>query len=169
MRLRGRLSKLDLLVLDELRYVPASKVGAELLFDIISTAYERTSIIVTTNLPFENWTEVLGSELLTARRCARPVDSSLPYYRNERGELSVERCQKTPQKRPGIRHRIGSCLRSPRGASSGYKSSFISKIWTQKGKTDNLLPSVALFNRRAQSHRQKECLNAEGSAGGILK
>lgn len=64
-RLRGRLSKLDLLILDELGYVPASKVGSELLFDIISTAYERTSIIVTTNLPFENWTEVLGSERLT--------------------------------------------------------------------------------------------------------
>jgi DNA replication protein DnaC len=65
MRLRGRLAKLDLMVLDELGYVPASKVGAELLFDIISTAYERTSIIVTTNLPFANWTEVLGSERLT--------------------------------------------------------------------------------------------------------
>ena len=65
MRLRGRLSKLDLLILDELGYVPATKVGAELLFDIISTAYERNSIIVTTNLPFENWTEVLGSERLT--------------------------------------------------------------------------------------------------------
>jgi DNA replication protein DnaC len=45
--------------------VPASKVGAELLFDIIGTAYERQSLIVTTNLPFENWTEVLGSERLT--------------------------------------------------------------------------------------------------------
>ena len=65
MRLRGRLSQLDLLVLDELGYVPTSKVGAELLFDIISMAYERTSIIVTTNLPFESWTEVLGSERLT--------------------------------------------------------------------------------------------------------
>ena len=38
-RLRSQLSKLDLLVLDELGYVPASKVGAELLFDVISTAY----------------------------------------------------------------------------------------------------------------------------------
>ena len=38
----------DLLVLDELGYVPTSKVGAELLFDVISTAYERSSIIVTT-------------------------------------------------------------------------------------------------------------------------
>ena len=65
LRLKGQLAKLDLLVLDEFGYVPASKIGAELLFDVISTAYERTSLIVTTNLPFESWTEVLGSERLT--------------------------------------------------------------------------------------------------------
>jgi DNA replication protein DnaC len=64
-RLKKQLSRLDLLVLDELGYVPASKLGAELLFDVISTAYERTCLIVTTNLPFENWVEVLGSERLT--------------------------------------------------------------------------------------------------------
>jgi DNA replication protein DnaC len=64
-RMRSQLAKLDLLILDELGYVPASKVGAELLFDVISTAYERTSVIVTTNLPFEEWKEVLGSERLT--------------------------------------------------------------------------------------------------------
>ena len=64
-RLRSQLAKLDLLVLDELGYVPASQVGAELLFDVISTAYERSSVIVTTNLPFEEWTEILGSERLT--------------------------------------------------------------------------------------------------------
>lgn len=65
LRLRTQLGKQDLLILDELGYVPASKAGSELLFDIISTAYERQSLIVTTNLPFENWTEVLGSERLT--------------------------------------------------------------------------------------------------------
>ncbi len=65
LRLKSQFAKLDLLVLDELGYVPASKVGAELLFDVISTAYERTSLIVTSNLPFESWTEVLGSERLT--------------------------------------------------------------------------------------------------------
>ena len=65
LRLRTQLAKQDLLILDELGYVPASKAGSELLFDIISTAYERQSLIVTTNLPFENWTEVLGSERLT--------------------------------------------------------------------------------------------------------
>lgn len=64
LRLKSQLARLDLLVLDELGYVPASKVGAELLFDVISTAYERTSVIVTTNLPFEQWTEVLGSQRL---------------------------------------------------------------------------------------------------------
>ena len=65
LKLKKQLSRLDLLILDELGYVPASKAGAELLFDVISTAYERLSLIVTTNLPFENWTEVLGSERLT--------------------------------------------------------------------------------------------------------
>jgi DNA replication protein DnaC len=64
-RLKARLAQLDLLVLDELGYVPTSKLGAELLFDVISMAYERTSLLVTTNLPFEQWTEVLGSERLT--------------------------------------------------------------------------------------------------------
>jgi DNA replication protein DnaC len=64
-RMKKQLARLDLLILDELGYVPTSKLGAELLFDVISTAYERTSLIVTTNLPFENWTEVLGSERLT--------------------------------------------------------------------------------------------------------
>ena len=64
-RMKTQLAKLDLMILDELGYVPASKLGSELLFDVISTAYERTSVIVTTNLPFEQWTEVLGSERLT--------------------------------------------------------------------------------------------------------
>lgn len=65
LRLKAQLAKLDLLIIDELGYVPASKLGAELLFDVISAAYERTSIIITTNLPFENWIEVLGNERLT--------------------------------------------------------------------------------------------------------
>jgi DNA replication protein DnaC len=65
LRSRASLRKLDLLILDELGYVPASKAGAELLFDVIATAYECQSVIVTSNLPFESWTEVLGNERLT--------------------------------------------------------------------------------------------------------
>jgi DNA replication protein DnaC len=64
-RLQGQLERHDLLVLDELGYVPFSPTGAELLFEVVSRAYERTSLIVTTNLPFEAWTEVMGSERLT--------------------------------------------------------------------------------------------------------
>jgi DNA replication protein DnaC len=64
-RLLRQLERHHLLVLDELGYVPFSKPGAELLFEVVSRAYERTSLIVTTNLPFENWVEVLGSERLT--------------------------------------------------------------------------------------------------------
>lgn len=64
-RSQKQLERLDVLILDELGYVPFSKAGAELLFEVISRAYERTSLILTTNLPFENWTEVLGSERLT--------------------------------------------------------------------------------------------------------
>lgn len=64
-RLHQQLERLDVLILDELGYVPFSKTGAELLFDGVSRAYERTSLSVTTNLPFEQWTEVMGRERLT--------------------------------------------------------------------------------------------------------
>jgi len=64
-RLLTQIERCQLLVLDELGYVPFTKAGAELLFEVISRAYERTSLILTTNLPFEDWTEVLGSERLT--------------------------------------------------------------------------------------------------------
>lgn len=64
-RLTRQLQRLDLIILDELGYVPFSKTGAELLFDVIGQAYERSSVIVTTNLPFEKWTEIMGGERLT--------------------------------------------------------------------------------------------------------
>ena len=64
-RLQKQIQRLDLLVLDELGYVPFSKTGAQLLFEIVGRAYEQQSLMVTTNLRFEEWTEVLGSERLT--------------------------------------------------------------------------------------------------------
>ena len=60
-----QLERQDLLILDELGYTPLTKTGAELLFEVMSRAYERLSLIVTTNLPFEQWVEVLGCERLT--------------------------------------------------------------------------------------------------------
>jgi DNA replication protein DnaC len=64
-RFNKQLERLELIVLDELGYVPFSKAGAELLFDVVGRAYERTSLMLTTNLPFEDWIEIMGSERLT--------------------------------------------------------------------------------------------------------
>jgi DNA replication protein DnaC len=55
-----------LIILDELGYVPFSKIGAELLFQFCASRYERGSIIITTNLEFPKWTEILGDEQMTA-------------------------------------------------------------------------------------------------------
>ena len=64
-RLQKLLVGQDLLIIDELGFVPLSKTGAELLFEVISQRYERGSIVITSNLPFDEWTEVFGSERLT--------------------------------------------------------------------------------------------------------
>ena len=65
LNLQRQLSRLNLLIIDELGFVPLSRTGAELLFEIFSQRYERGSTLVTTNLPFDEWTEVFGSERLT--------------------------------------------------------------------------------------------------------
>ncbi len=65
LNLLKKLSRLRLLIIDELGFVPLSRTGAELLFEVFSQRHERGSILVTTNLPFDEWTEVFGSERLT--------------------------------------------------------------------------------------------------------
>ena len=61
LRLQKQLIGYKLLIIDELGFVPLSKSGAELLFEIFSQRYERAATLVTSNLPFDEWTEVLGS------------------------------------------------------------------------------------------------------------
>ena len=65
LRLQKQLASQHLLIIDELGFVPLSKTGAELLFETISQRYERGSIIITSNLPFDEWTSTFGSERLT--------------------------------------------------------------------------------------------------------
>ena len=65
LRLQKQLAKYRLLIIDELGYVPLSPSGAELLFEVFSQRYERGSTIVTSNLPFDEWTSTFGSERLT--------------------------------------------------------------------------------------------------------
>ena len=65
LNLQRQLARLRLLIIDELGFVPLSTTGAELLFEVFSQRYERGSVLVTTNLPFDEWTDVFGSERLT--------------------------------------------------------------------------------------------------------
>ena len=65
LRFKRQSARKDLIIVDEFGYVPFSKTGAELLFEFFAERYERGSMMVTTNLPFDQWTEILGSERLT--------------------------------------------------------------------------------------------------------
>ena len=65
LNLQRQISCLNLLIIDELGFAPLSRAGAELLFEVFSQRYERGSILIITNLPFDEWTEVFGSERLT--------------------------------------------------------------------------------------------------------
>jgi DNA replication protein DnaC len=65
LRIQKQLAAYQLLIIDELGFVPLSRTGAELLFEIFSQRYERGATLVTSNLPFNEWTEILGTERLT--------------------------------------------------------------------------------------------------------
>jgi DNA replication protein DnaC len=65
LRFQKQTAAYQLLIIDELGFVPLSKTGAELLFELISQRYERGATLITSNLPFDEWTETLGSERLT--------------------------------------------------------------------------------------------------------
>lgn len=65
LNLQTKLTSQKLLIIDELGYIPFSKAGAELLFEVLSSRYEQGSLIITSNLPFEEWTQVFGCSRLT--------------------------------------------------------------------------------------------------------
>ena len=81
MRFQKMLASFELLIIDELGFVPLSKTGAELLFEVFSRRYERASTLVTSNLPFNEWTEAFGSERLTGALLDRLTLSLFPGRR----------------------------------------------------------------------------------------
>jgi DNA replication protein DnaC len=156
-RLHKQLDRLDLILLDELGYVPFSKAGAELLFDVVSRAYERTSLVVTTNLPFEQWTEVLGSERLTGALLDR-LTHRVHILEAQRHQLSLAGRQEAPQTLVSARSRRPKTIRPPGGASWGLAarpparfSSQSNTLWlsnlTTYHETSLLPPGAALLDR----------------------
>ncbi|RLK62417.1 hypothetical protein D3H64_09895 [Atopobacter sp. AH10] len=72
-----RLEKAALLILDEWGYLPFERLGTQMLFEVISNCYERRSVILTTNLPFNEWNTIFYDQKLTAAILDRMVHHGL--------------------------------------------------------------------------------------------
>ena len=94
LNLQRQLARLNLLIIDELGFVPLSRTGAELLFEVFSQRYERGSTMVTTNLPFDEWTELDFAQFKRRRQGNRQVGGT------ERPGLSVYQGRRRTVKNP---------------------------------------------------------------------
>jgi DNA replication protein DnaC len=97
LRLQKQLAGHKLLIIDELGFVPLSKTGAELLFELISQRYERGATLITSNLPFDEWTETFGSERLTGALLDRLTHHvTILEMNGDSYRLAQSRTRKTP-------------------------------------------------------------------------
>jgi DNA replication protein DnaC len=98
-RIIKRYSRYDLLILDELGYIPFSREGAELLFQVLAERYEKGSVMITTNLGFADWTRIFGEQNMTAALLdrlthkARIINCSWNSYRLKQSLETVQEIQ----------------------------------------------------------------------------
>ncbi len=135
LNLQRQLSRLSLLIIDELGFVPLSSTGAELLFEVFSQRYERGSILVTTNLPFDEWTGVFGSERLTGALLDRLthhvhiLEMNGDSYRLKRSRESANSPQALEQAEPRRFHSERSTLPAARPTGTSAYVTFILANW----------------------------------------
>jgi DNA replication protein DnaC len=116
LKLQNPLQACQLLIVDELGYIPLSPTGAELLFEIFSHRHEQASTLITSNLPFEEWTNVFGSERLTGALLDRLthhvhiLQLNGESYRLKAAQSRQRRAHAAP---PESRDREAGVVRSP--------------------------------------------------------
>ena len=102
-RTLDRLARFDVVVLDELGYVPFDKKGADLLFNFVTKVYERRSLIVTTNLPFAKWSEVFLDATAAAAVIDRIVHhATVLQTKGSSYRLKDAKAQRARRRRKGV-------------------------------------------------------------------
>ena len=147
LRLQKQLAKQDLLIVDELGYVPLSKTTAELLFEIFSQRYEQASTLVTSNLPFNEWTEIFGSERLTGALLDR-ADPSRPHPRAQRRQLPPRTQQEGPPPRG-----LPGALTPPPHDGAGCAHGFPLRLSPPQGRSQTPLQPVRTTALRHSAQR----------------
>ncbi len=94
-------SRLDLLIIDELGYMPITKEQANLLFQLISMRYERGALILTSNYNFDDWGDVFADKVVAAAIIDRVVHHSRIFYINGASYRLKNKLQKSAQTQSG--------------------------------------------------------------------
>ena len=125
-RLADYLTRLDFVVLDELGYLPFAQTGGQLLFHLISRLYERTSVVVTTNLSLRRVAERVRRRQ-DDDRAPRSADPSLRDHRDRKRKLALQapRLTVTPACPGGQTGTSRAALRQTRGSHSAPRGSLL--------------------------------------------
>jgi len=167
-RFMTQMCKQQLIVLDELGFIPFTAAGAQLLFQFCSTLYERVAIIVTTNLRFGDWNSVLGNERMTAALLDRLTHKA--HILEFVGESFRFRQRLQQQQQNGREGRDGRTGRTGNGTSFGYESiqSMQSEDQDQDAKGGEAVEAEAGEAAEAEVGETQEAGSAEpAEAAGI--